>query len=263
MPNNLNNNSNSNNNGNDKNNNIATPNHTPYLDAFKSVVTSRRSVRVFTDTPIPDDVLDDCLHLAMLAPNSSNLQPWEFYVIESADKRKQADKLCMNQNAAKTANKLIAIVANTNTWREHAKQILEQYPTKPVPKAVKDYYGKLIPVAFTTGFANVLTPIKKVAVKGHRTFKGPIKTPIYDERQRKEWAVNNAYLAAQNLMLALRAYGFDSCPMGGFDEPAMKELLNLNQHQHIAMMLGAGERSEKGIYAEQFRFDDSRFVHRI
>lgn len=246
-----------------KENTIATPNHTPHLDAFKSVVSSRRSVRIFTDTPISDEVLDDCLRLAMLAPNSSNLQPWEFYVIESIQKRQRANQLCMNQNAAKTANKLIAIVANTHTWRQHAKQIIEQYPSKPVPKLVKDYYGKLIPVAFTTGPANVLTPIKKAVIKGHRTFKGPIKTPIYDERQRKEWAVNNAYLAAQNLMLALRAYGFDSCAMGGFDEPAMKKLLGLNEHQHIAMMLGAGERSEKGIYGEQFRFDERRFVHRV
>ena len=46
-----------------KENTIATPNHTPHLDAFKSVVSSRRSVRIFTDTPISDDVLDDCLRL--------------------------------------------------------------------------------------------------------------------------------------------------------------------------------------------------------
>lgn len=245
------------------NDNIATPNHTPYLDAFKAVVTSRRSVRIFTDTPIPDEVLNDCLHLAMLAPNSSNLQPWEFYIIESKNKRQQANKLCMNQNAAKTANKLIAIVANTNTWHQHAKQIIEQYPTQPAPKIVKDYYGKLIPVAFTTGPANLFTPIKKMAIHGHRLLKGPIKTPIYNETQRQQWAVNNAYLAAENLMLALRAYGFDSCAMGGFDEPAMKKLLGLNEHQHIAMMLGAGERTKKGIYGEQFRFDDRRFIHKV
>lgn len=71
---------------------IATPSHTPQLQAFREVVESRRSVRRFTDTPIPDDVLADCLRLAMLAPNSSNLQPWEFYVIDSADSRKQAVK---------------------------------------------------------------------------------------------------------------------------------------------------------------------------
>lgn len=48
------------------------------VEQFKKVVESRRSVRKFTDKPIPEDVLDACLDLALLAPNSSNLQPWTF-----------------------------------------------------------------------------------------------------------------------------------------------------------------------------------------
>lgn len=233
------------------------------LQAFTDVVESRRSVRKFTDTPIPDDVLKDCLRLAMLAPNSSNLQPWEFYIIDTPAKRKQADKICMNQNAATTANKLIAIVARTDNWPQHAKQIIEQYPDGEVPKKVKDYYGKLIPLSFVTGPANVLSVAKYGAVKAYRTFKGPIKTPIYNEHQLKTWAVSNAYLAAENLMLALRAHGFDSCPMGGFDEPAMKRLLNLGDNHYIAMMIGAGERDEGGVYGSQFRFEYDRFVHHV
>jgi hypothetical protein len=43
------------------------------IENFKKVVQSRRSVRKFTQTPIPSDVLDECLDLALLAPNSSNL----------------------------------------------------------------------------------------------------------------------------------------------------------------------------------------------
>ena len=64
-------------------------------------------------------------------------------------------------------------------------------------------------------------------------------------------------------MLALRAYGFDSCAMGGFDEPAMKKLLNLSDNHHIVMMIGAGERAEKGINHEQFRFAQSQFVKKV
>ncbi len=70
----------------------------------------------------------------MLAPNSSNLQPWEFYVIDSTDSRKRAIKNCMNQNAAKTSARLIAVVARTDNWHDNAKQVLREYPTNPVPK---------------------------------------------------------------------------------------------------------------------------------
>ena len=61
-------------------------------------------------------------------------------------------------------------------------------------------------------------------------------------------------------MLAFRAYGFDSCPMGGFDEIKMKQLLGLNEHQYICMVIAAGERDERGIYSEQYRFARERFI---
>lgn len=242
---------------------IAMPNHTPHLHAFRSVVESRRSVRRFTDTPIPDDVLAECLRLAMLAPNSSNLQPWEFYVIDSADNRKRAIKNCMNQNAAKTSARLIAVVARTDIWHEHAKQILHEYPDKPVPKKVKDYYTKVVAADFLRGPVNTISVVKWGATQVARRVKGPIKSPYYTFEDVKNWATNNTALAAENLMLALRAPGFDSCPMGGFDEPAIKKLLGLSDDHHVVMMIGAGERADNGIYNTQFRFDQDQFVHYV
>lgn len=243
--------------------NLATPSYTPQLQAFREIIESRRSVRRFTDTPIPDDVLAECLRLAMLAPNSSNLQPWEFYVIDSADSRKRAVKNCMNQNAAKTSARLIAVVARTDIWRDHAQQVLREYPDKPVPKKVKDYYTKVVAVDFLRGPVNAVSAVKWGATQVFRQVKGPIKSPYYTSEDVKNWATNNTALAAENLMLALRAHGFDSCPMGGFDEPAMKKLLRLSNDHHVVMMIGAGERSDKGIYNSQFRFDQDQFVHYV
>ena len=242
---------------------LATPSHTPQLQAFCDVVESRRSVRRFTDAPIPDDVLADCLRLAMLAPNSSNLQPWEFYVIDDAGKRKRAVKNCMNQNAAKTSARLIAVVARTDVWHDHAKQILREYPDMPVPKKVKDYYNKVVALDFLRGPANVVSVAKWSAIQVVRRIKGPIKSPYYTFEDTKNWATNNTALAAGNLMLALRAHGFDSCPMGGFDEPAMKRLLKLSDNHHIVMMIGAGERADNGVYNTQFRFEQEQFVHYV
>lgn len=230
---------------------------------FIDVVTSRRSVRRFTDKPIPDDVLHACLDIAMLAPNSSNLQPWEFYVLETPHIRKKAVEYCMGQNAAKTANRLLAIVARSDTWSQHAKDILTTYPIQPVPKSVDTYYSKLIPVEFATTPFNLISPAKHAIVKASRFAKGAMKEPMYSSTDIATWAKENTMLAAENLMLALRAYGFDSCPMGGFDEPQMKKLLGLGEHHHIVMMLGAGERAEKGLYAPQQRFERERFIKTV
>ena len=93
-----------------------TPLADPKQASFYEVVSTRRSVRRFTKTPISNEVLNACLDMAMLAPSSSNLQPWQFFVIESEEKRQKTVTYCMSQNAAKTANKLIVVVARTDTW---------------------------------------------------------------------------------------------------------------------------------------------------
>ena len=77
---------------------VTRKNYEKCLPQFKAVAESRRSVKRFTDTPISDEVLDACLDLAMRAPSSSNLQPWQFVVIESPVLRQEAIKLCMNQD---------------------------------------------------------------------------------------------------------------------------------------------------------------------
>ncbi|EXE13697.1 nitroreductase family protein [Acinetobacter sp. 983759] len=97
------------------------------VEQFKKVVESRRSVRKFTDKPIPEDVLDACLDLALLAPNSSNLQPWTFYVVQDPDKKQQLIKACMSQLAAKTASELIVCVARTDRIDEMAKRNVNEF----------------------------------------------------------------------------------------------------------------------------------------
>ena len=92
------------------------------IEEFRKVVRTRRSIRRFTDEPIPETVLDDCLELATLAPNSSNLQPWEFFVVRTPELKEKLAHACLGQNAAKTAAALIVVVARPDTWRAHARQ---------------------------------------------------------------------------------------------------------------------------------------------
>lgn len=76
----------------------------PEIDVreFIKVVESRRSVRRFTDEPVPETIVNQCLDLAMLAPNSCNLQPWEFYWIKTDSVREKIIEACLGQNAART-----------------------------------------------------------------------------------------------------------------------------------------------------------------
>ena len=66
-------------------------------EAFTELVANRRSCRLYTEEKIPEDIMNKCLDLALLAPNSSNMQPWEFYWIRSEENRKKMIRFCLKQ----------------------------------------------------------------------------------------------------------------------------------------------------------------------
>jgi nitroreductase len=48
---------------------------------FYAELRRRRTVREFSDRPVPLDVIEDCVRAAGTAPNGANLQPWHFVVV--------------------------------------------------------------------------------------------------------------------------------------------------------------------------------------
>lgn len=232
------------------------------IDNFRKVVESRRSVRKFTEKPIPAEVLDACLDLALLAPNSSNLQPWTFYVVQDTVKKKKLVKACLGQLAAKTASELIVCVARTDRIDEMAKLNISEFPFPEAPPAIKKYY-KYIPYNYKTGYLNAFGNFKKVAFKVARTLDKQMPVSAFSPADAKLWATKTTALACENLVLALRAYGFDSCMMEGFDEPMVREILELNDEQYPVMVIGAGERAKDGVFFPQYRFDRELFIQKV
>ena len=57
--------------------------------AFYEDIKRRRTVRDFSDKPIPSEVIENCIKAAGTAPSGANLQPWHFVVISNADIKKK------------------------------------------------------------------------------------------------------------------------------------------------------------------------------
>lgn len=232
------------------------------VENFKKVIQSRRSVRKFTDKAIPTEVLDDCLDMALLAPNSSNLQPWTFVVVQNPAKKKQLVKACLGQLAARTAAELIVCIARTDRVDEMAKKNISEFPFPEAPATVKKYY-KFIPYNYKTGYLNTVGNFKKVAFKIARSLDKQLPVTAFNPADAKLWASKTTALACENMVLALRAHGFDSCMMEGFDEPMVRKLLKLNDQQFPVMVIAAGERTEDGVFFPQYRFDRDLFIQKI
>jgi nitroreductase len=231
----------------------------------------RRSVRVYTDEPIDTEKVKRCLVNASLAPTSSNLQLWEFYHITDKQTLEQMTKACLNQNAAKTAQQLVVVVARKDLWRQRAKAniaFLDKTYDKPDlsehdlkrKKMAMDYYGKLIPTLYTD-FLVVFGYIKYIIFQIVGLFR-----PTYRQSRLSDIRIiahKSAGLAAENFMLSMAAIGYDTCPMEGSDTLMVKRILGLPRGAEINMVISCGIRDEKGIYGPRFRVPFDEVYHRI
>ena len=50
-------------------------------EAFRQEMQRRRTVRQFSDRPVPREIIENSLIAAGTAPNGANLQPWQFVVV--------------------------------------------------------------------------------------------------------------------------------------------------------------------------------------
>jgi nitroreductase len=55
--------------------------------SFFDVVLNQRACRRFTDEPVADELIEQCLRAATHAPSAENLQPWVFVVVRDDELR--------------------------------------------------------------------------------------------------------------------------------------------------------------------------------
>jgi nitroreductase len=230
-------------------------------EAFENILHNRRSVRVYTDEKVPEEVMQKVLDYALMAPNSSNLQPWEFFWVRSAVKKEALVKACFSQPAARTAQEIIVCVAKIKTWPKIRSLMLDQLKDENgFPKRGTDYYKTLVPLVYTQGYFSILGFLKSVFYFIAGFFRVVPREPV-SRNDMKIWATKSTSLAAQNIMMGLAALGYDSCPMEGLDSKRVKKILGLGRNSIIVMAISVGKRDpKKGVYGSRIRMPREEFV---
>ena len=234
---------------------------------FDKIVRTRRSVRRYKKTDINYDDVKDSIHHASLAPNSSNLQLWEFYHITSEELMNKISKACFDQPAARTANQFVVIVTRKDLWNKRRIFNINTIKNKTLnasDKSLKNrdlalkYYKYLIPTIYKE-FFGLLGYIRYINAMIIGLFR-----PIYRQVTNSDMRVvahKSSALAAQNFMLSMTSKGYDTCPMEGFDSLRVKRILSLPYSSEINMVISCGIRDDDGVYGKQIRvpFDDIYF----
>jgi len=177
------------------------------MDTFKAIE-SRRSVKHYdTDHKLSEDEINRLMSAAILSPTSFNMQNWRFVVVTDPELRKELLAASYNQAQISEASALIILTANLDAYKQEPEQYWHDAP----PETAKAMVGMM------TGF-----------------YEG-------NEQLKRDEAMRSVGIAAQTIMLAAKAMGYDSCPMIGFDPKKVAELINLPDNHVIGMMITVGK----------------------
>ena len=177
-----------------------------------AAIEARRAVKHYdAEHRMSDEDTQKLMSLALLSPTAFNIQNWRFVLAKDLELRKQIRAVAWDQAQVTDASLLVVVCADLKAWEKEPGRYWRNAPEEVqqfmVP-AIDQYY------------------------RGH------------DQVQRDE-AMRSCGIAAQSLMLAAQAMGYDSCPMDGFDYEAVGKLINLPEDHAIAMFVAIGKGTQQ------------------
>lgn len=228
---------------------------------FEEILNYRRSIRHYKKQSINAEKVKHCIELATLAPNSSNMQLWEFYHIINPEILKKLATACLNQESATTAQQMVVFVTRRDLYSNRAKKMMEletqnvmqnspALKQKKRMKSWKMYYGKIMPFLYFR-FFGIFGFIRKIIVSIVGLFR-PIVYQV-SENDMRVVVHKTCALAAQTFMLAMANEKYDTCPMEGFDSRKLKGILQLPYGAEINMVVSCGIREEGGVWGDRMR----------
>jgi nitroreductase len=190
-------------------------------------ILSRRSVRGFLPTPIPYETIRHLLDIAARAPSGTNMQPWRLIALTGTPLDTFRNALCATYLAGTEAEKIEHIY--------YPSPLFEPYISRR-RKVGWDLYGAL-------GIARGETDKMKAQVANNlRFFGAPVGLICLIDRRMKigSWIDYGMFL--QNIALAARAHGLDTCPMAVFAEfpLTIRRLLDIPEDDVIVCGMAIG-----------------------
>lgn len=197
------------------------------------VIRNRHSVRAFLNTPVDPQIIKDILAVASRAPSGTNTQPWKVYVVTG----KKRDALIANVFKAKEEMK---------TNPELVEQCKETFPYYPetwispfIDRRRANGWGLY-------GLLNIQKGEKeKMAAQQDRNFM------LFDAPVGLFFTVNKAMgigakmdiaMMMQNVMLAAKARGLDTCPQAAWNHyhPIVLESIGANDDEELVCAIALG-----------------------
>ncbi len=173
------------------------------IAAVDTAITTRRSIRAFLPTPVPRAEIEALLNVAARAPSGTNTQPWHVHVLTGAARERLSDRIrAAFDNPAERA-------AHAEEYAYYPVEWVSPYIDRR-RKVGWDLYG-LLGIAKTDK-----QRMHEQHGRNYRFFDAPVGLIFTIDRvmQQGSWLDYGMFL--QNLMVAARGRGLDTCPQQAF-----------------------------------------------
>ena len=178
---------------------------TPQQQFVDDAIVSRRSIRAFRPDPIAREDIEALLTVAARAPSGTNTQPWKVYVLTGARKQRVSAAILQAHNDPEIARQ------HTEDYHYYPQQWTSPYIDRR-RKVGWDLYALL-----------QLTRDNKVGIhaqhgRNYEFFGAPVGLIFTIDRtlERGSWLDYGMFL--QNIMVAARGRGLDTCPQAAFTQ---------------------------------------------
>jgi len=173
--------------------------------AVDAAITSRRSIRAYLPTPVAREDVEAILEVAARAPSGTNTQPWKVHVLTGAAKERLSDRI-------------LATYADPAQSREH----VEEYAYYP-REWVSPFIDRRRKVGWDLYALLGLTRDNKAGMaaqhgRNYRFFDAPVGMIFTIDRIMEQGSWLDYGMFLQNIMVAARGRGLDTCPQAAFTQ---------------------------------------------
>lgn len=178
---------------------------TPEQQIVDAAITTRRSIRAFLPAPVAHEDIAAIMEVASRAPSGTNTQPWKVYVLTGALKERLSAEILCAHNAPALS-------------RQHAEEY-NYYPTE----WVSPYIDRRRKIGWDLYALLGLTRDNKAGMhaqhgRNYAFFDAPVGMIFTIDRIMEQGSWLDYGMFLQNIMVAARGRGLDTCPQAAFTQ---------------------------------------------
>lgn len=200
--------------------------------AVEAAISSRRSIRAFRPDPVSQEQLQRLLEVSARAPSGTNMQPWQVHVLTDDALTAFTDKMQAAFAAPDTPKDAL--------YKYYPDQFFEPYKSRR-RKVGLDLYS-LLGLGKEDGEG-----MFKQHRRNYAFFDAPVGLIFTLDERLEVGSILDYGMFLQNIMIAARSLGLDTCPQAAFTPygSTIQKFLGLEESQKIVcgMALGYADKT--------------------